>query len=620
MIKLSYLSKTFLVFFILLLVLQPLTVYAAPTVQNSSLQECDVITEETLQDELNNVTQEVVEQASANLDVARIVANQWRALEMDAVIDREVDAAVERVKGREDYWNKFLSGWSAEKAEELTLAVTTETFDSSVFREQIDALSQAVAQQIGEEIALLSAESVSAAFFCLQTFIDGNYSGALVSTFEEEVRLATEAASVNENSALDNNLLTIAGQHRTALGGVGVIIVAQVSKRIVLELGETISRRVAGRIVGRVLGKAGATIIPVAGWLIGAGMIAYDVYTSRDGALPQIQETLKSEEVKAGIRDEITESIEPELARELPQIAREISNQLYNEWRDVRRNIRQVLELSNENAAFRAIVDGLTTPNELSKLVTLVGTLLPTVGRDGLLAAVDDGTFARVFQQPESSFQIIADTGSMEEALAWADEAGNLLDGVVRYEIYKHQPPTGLEKPLLEKLVALDDAAAIQTLVLLNPETLRTLLELSTTNLVTLAQQLDATEMASLAEYITVLDQNQRNQLIARISSNPETVTQLSDGRLRDYLANNRTNFDEALAFLLSPKEGLAAFADIAQVATGTTPWQLFLYKYGLGQSALVTGALILAALVALRLLLSALGWFISPITSLFRR
>jgi hypothetical protein len=613
--------RLLLVLFLLAQVCQPLSAQAAPYSQSSSLQECDVITEETLQDELNKVTQEVVAQASTSLDVARIVADQWRELEMDTAINREVDAAVERVKSREDYWNKFLSGWSAAKAEELTTAVTTETFNSPTFRTKIDDLSLAVAQQIGEEIAVLSAQSVSAAFFCLQTFINDNYSGALVSTFEEEVRLATEDTAVGDDSALDNNLLSVVSQHKTALGGVGVIIVAQVTKRIIIELGETISERIVGRIVGRVLGKAGSTIIPIAGWLIGAGMIAYDVYANRDGAIPQISETLKSEEVKGGIRTEIVASIEPELQRALPQIAREISNQLYNEWRDVKRNIRQVLELANESATFQNILNGLNTPDELSKLVDLVGVLLPTIGRDELLATVEDGSFATLYQQPRAAFQIVEDTASVEEALTWADTVGLLLDQVVQYEIYKHQPPDGLDKPLLEKLFALEDEVTIEKLALLTPATLRTLLELSSTNLVMLGNELTPADLEALAGYMEVLDQNQRNQLVTRISSHPETVAQLSDETLRDYLANNsNANFEDALRFLLAPKEGLAAFNDLTAVATGSVPWRLFLYKYGTGQSVLVSGVLLLAALVLLRLVFGALGWLFSPITGLFRR
>ncbi|HRW05401.1 MAG TPA: hypothetical protein P5121_09920 [Caldilineaceae bacterium] len=613
-------SKILLSLLIAIQVFEPLAVFAMPHLQNTSLQECDVITEETLQDELNKVTQDVVATASAELNVSRIVATQWQALEMDRVIEREVDAAVERVKSREDYWNKFLSGWSIAKAEELTRAITNETFDSPNFHAKIDELSKAVAQQIGEEIAVISAQSVSAAFFCLQTFIDGNYSGALVSTFEEEVRLATEDAGFGENGALDSSLLTVASQHKSALGGVGVIIVAQVSRRILIELGESISERIVGRIVGRVLGKAGSTIIPIAGWLVGAGMIAYDVYSNLDGAIPEISNTLKSEEVKAGIRGEITASIEPELKRELPQIAREVSNQLYNEWRDVKRNIRQVLELANENAAFQAILSTLETPQELAKLVDLVGILLPTVGRDGILAAVEDQSLEQLLQLPEAAFQIIADTGSIQEALTWSATVGTQLNDVVKYEIYKHQPPDGLDTDLLEKLLALDNEVAIEKLVLLPPETLQTLLQIASTNLVALSNQLTPTDLTALAGYIEVLDQEQRNQLVARISSNPETVAQLSDETVRTYLATNRGNFDEALGFLLSPKEGMAAFNDVTKVATGAIPWQLFFYKYGTGQSLLVSGAMLLAALVLIRLIFGAVGWLLSPITGLFRR
>ena len=620
MTKFSYRSKLILVWLLTLLTIQPSLAYAAPRPQNDNgtLQNCDLVAEDAIQSELNSVTQEVVATAAEQIDLARIVAAQWNLLKVDNVIDTEVDNAVLRVKSQEDYWNKLLSGWSAARAEELTRAVATETFEATAFQNKMNELSHAVAQEIGSEIAVLSAQSVSAAFFCLQTFISGNYSDALVGTFEEEVRVATSSANVSESQTLDSGLMDVIGQHKTALGGVGVIIVAQISRRIMVEIGETIAQRVAGRIVGRILGRAGSTIIPVAGWLIGAGLIAYDLYSSRDGALPQIQETLKSAEVKEGIRNEIILSTEPELRRELPQIAREISNQLFNEWRDVKRNIRQVLELAGENAAFGELLNTLSTPEELSKLVNLVGVTLPTLGHDGLLQAVDDGSFAQLYQQPEAAFQIVADTGSLPEALAWAATAGNLLDQVVSSELYKHQPPTGLDQPLLEKLLALNDDGAIQKLALLNPTALQALLVLSTGNLVTLANQLSATDLALVADYVGMLDQAQVNQLVAHITSNPETVAQLSDATIRDYLAGSN-DVEGALGFLLTPTAGLGAFADVTKVITGTAPWQLFIYKYGMGQSALVTVVAIIALLVALRLVLGLVGWLFRPITSMFR-
>ncbi len=603
------------------LLLQPLGVLAAPAPQatDNTLQNCDSVDEEALQDELNSITQEVVAASAAQIDIGQIVEEQWRALKMDTIIDAQVDNAIERVKGEEDYWNKLLSSWSADTAAELTRKVTNYTFESETFQAKIDELSHNVALSISEKIALLSAQSVSAAFFCLQTFINRNYSGALVRAFEEQVRLATEGVTFN-NEALDTSLLSIIGQHGTALGGIGVIIVAQISRRLMVEIGETIAERIAGRIVGRILGRAGSTIIPIAGWIVGAGMIAYDLYSSRDGALPQIQETLKSEEVKSGIRSEIAASIEPELMRELPQIARDISNQLFNQWRDVKRNIRQVLELSTENSAFSQLLNEQKTPEELAKLVNLVGATLPVLGRDGLIEAVDSGLFAQVFAQPEAAFQIVSDSGSLQDAIDWSNAAGNLLDQVVATEIYKHQPAGALDKALLEKLLAVNDKAAIQKLALLNPEALQALLMVSTSNLATLATQVEAADLEALAGFLPTLNQTQVNQLVARVISEPGTVSHLQDPALRDYLANNDTNLEAALPFLLSSKEGMAPLLDAGQVLLGQASWRLFLFKYGVGQSALVTVGAILLALIALRIVLGLIGWLFSPITRLFGR
>ena len=116
-----------------------------------------------------------------------------------------------------------------------------------------------------------------------------------------ELQAETENLQLGNDSNADLGIWTVIDRHKSALGGVGVIIATQIAKRIVVELGETIADRVAGDLVVRVLGKAGTTLIPVAGWVVGAGLIVYDLYQSRDGAIPQIQERLKSSEVKSAI-------------------------------------------------------------------------------------------------------------------------------------------------------------------------------------------------------------------------------------------------------------------------------------------------------------------------------
>jgi hypothetical protein len=591
----------------------------APWQTDATLQECSQVDETALQDELNTVTQQVFAQTLDDVDLAAIVDRRWAALGMDAVLDAEVDRAVARIRNEKALWDTFLSGWSADQAEELTRAVATYAFESEAFSVKLDKLATAVADVLAQQIALLSAESASAAYYCLQTFIADNYSGVLVRKFEEQVQNATQTVDMSNSSELDSSILTVLGQHRTALGGIGVIIAAQIAKRIVATIGQQIAKRVAGRIVGRILGRIGTEVIPVVGWIIGTGMIAYDLYTGRDGALPQIQEQLKSEEVKAGIRGEMVAAIEPEFRRETPQIARDVANELFRQWRDVRRNIRQVLELAETNPAFRSLLNRLQTSDDLVKLVATVGVAVPALGKEAFEQAVVDGSLEQVLRQPESALQIIASARSIDLALDWAALAGERLDEVVAFELYKHLTPERLTRSILDQLLALNNRAAIEKLALLEPGAIEALLTISTNNLNALAAQLSPQELAVVAGYLPLLTPEQKNQLIGQVVSNPQLAALLAnDGVKQRIIASS--NVDATLAFLSQPRSAESLYGDLTSVLGGQVGLGLFVYKYGAGQSALVGVSLLVLLLVLLRLLYGLFQWLVSPVSGLFRR
>ncbi|MBK8046139.1 MAG: hypothetical protein IPK16_02800 [Anaerolineales bacterium] len=151
------------------LVLESTPVLAAPPVQAAppTLQSCGSVSEESLQSELNVVTQHVFAEQLRTLDLDAVVEKQWVTLGMDAVMDAAVDQAVERVKSETDLWNQFLSGWSPDKAQELTLAVASYAFDAPDFRIKMDDLSAAVSKDVADRLAVASADSVSAALYCL---------------------------------------------------------------------------------------------------------------------------------------------------------------------------------------------------------------------------------------------------------------------------------------------------------------------------------------------------------------------------------------------------------------------------------------------------------------------
>jgi hypothetical protein len=597
-------------------------VYAAPQpdVRGQSSQTpipagCETVAPEALRDELNRVSQAIfapsANAANGPLDIEGMVARQWQLVGMDASIDAAIDDAVAQVRADTDLWNQFLSGWSPAQAETLTERVVDIAFTSTVFRDAVDVLAAAVATDLAKTVAQLSAESATQATLCLQSYIGARYSDALVGVFTRELQAQTAELDLGEDVSADVGILAVIDRHKSALGGVGVIIATQIAKRVVLRLGQNIAKRVAGRVVGRVVGKAGSTIIPVAGWVIGAALIAYDIYESRDGALPQIQEGLQAAEVKSAIRDEISDAVATELRLETPQLARDIANDLYATWLDFQRKYDQVLVWAEDDPAFQALLAEVDDP---AKLATLVDITLTALGTEGLHAALADGSMARALDLPESAYTILRASSSFATMLTWADVAGAALDDVVRLEIYKHKGPTDLSRDDLLALLAVGEPAATE-LALLEPGALGQLLRLSRDHLVSLAQKLTPDDLAWLGGYVAVLEQDQANQLVMLLLDDPALMAQLKDERVQAQVAS-AADVNSVLRFLAAPVSLLGYGEDLLRLASGRVSLGLFHAKYGLWATLLGVG---LPILVAAAMLQSLLRWLLAPILSLLR-
>ena len=577
---------------------------------------CDAVEPGALRDELNRVSQTVFAGApggvSPLVDMDGLIARQWTRVGMSAVIDAAVADAVVQVRADTTLWDRFLSGWSPDMAEELTRQVADLAFASPRFLAGLDALSAAVATDLATAVATLSAESATEATLCLQEFISARYSDALVGVFTREIEAQTAALDLTTAQAHTSGILAVLDRHKSALGGVGVIIAGQIAKRIMVELGETIAERVAGRIVGRVLGKAGSTVVPAVGWVVGAALIAYDLLESRDGALPQIQAGLTGPEVKTALRAEITSAVATELRLEMPQLARDIANDLYASWLDFQRKYAQVLTLTATQPQMASLLSETDDP---AKLATLVDVVLTAGGQVALDAALADGSFARGLDLPETSYVIVSASGSLTALLAWADVAGAQLADVVRLEVYKHKAPSDLSRDQLLALLAVDDADAVATLALLEPETLARLLTLSTPHLVALARQLSAAQLTTLAVTLAALTQTQANDLVAAVLDDPASLALLDDPAVRGQLADG-DNVAAVLRFLAAPVSPSGLVEDGLRLATGEVGFGLFRAKYGWWVTAGVVGV---PLLLLIGLLQTLLGWLLAPILGLGR-
>ena len=555
------------------------------------LEECQQIDETELRAELNRVAQTAI--AQNDIEIAQIVSRQWILLDVDAAIDAEVDAAIEYVAEEETYWNRFLSGWNKGKAEEIAEQVANRAFGSEAFSAKIEELSTAVANEVAAEVELVAVQTASSSLLCLEEFIRAQYSSTMIDLFVDELNQEFAALELEEATA-DVSLLEV---HSRGLAGIGVIIGSQIAKRILRRL----TQRIAGKIVGRVLGKAATTLVPVAGWVVGIALIGWDLWEGGKGALPQIQEALKGDDIKAEIRNEVVLAVEPELRRELPQAAADIANDVYADWRQFRDAYDRVLKLADDNPIFRDVLSRVDASN-VGNLAALIETTSRTLNEAELQAALESGDFERLLYLPPEAMTILDRTDSVTATVAWADLAGGQLDEVVEHEIYKLRDPLDLDRQQLTDLLDLGDDAAISSLLLTEQSSVDALLSLPEDALVSLAPRLTPNQLGWLASYTGDLDITRRNVLVSRVLEQPDLMATLADGETKSLLLES-ADLSAALGLLGAPATWQQGMGDALSVANGSVAWPLAVAKYGNVAYGVVGVAGLLLVLLALLVL-----------------
>lgn len=577
---------------ILLGLLPPRAVNAQEPPPVYTFQECETVEEARLRDELNAITQFVFAAEQNKLDIPVMVDTAWFAQNIDAVVDAEVDRAVDWVRSEEDYWSRFLSGWSAEKAEELTAKVAGYAFGSEAFRQAIDGLSTSIADDLAREVGAMTARSASSALLCVQEFIGDTFSETMITVFQEDIERKVTEAGVGQDA--ESDFTVILDTRTKSLAGVGVIIASQIAK----SLAKKVAQRVAGKVAGRILGKAATTIIPLAGWIIGGGLIIWDLIEAGEGALPQIREALKGPDVKSAVRAQVAEVVESELSAEMPELARSVSNDIFAAWLDFRQKFSRVLDLAGTNPRFQTLLDN-TTADQVQKLAQLVAVVDAELSPDAVEESINTGDFERIFYLPALAFEILRATGDTAQVIAWANLAGESIAGVAETELFKiAQPSDFADRDALERVLALGDAVAIRTLMELNQLERDILLGLPAEQLRAAVNTFSPDDLRWLASYITQMSPQESNRLVSQLLREPALMPKLKFEDIRKAVVES-DNVEETLAFLAERKEAdsspvetmTTVIEDTQRVMEGDVPWQLFWRKYATGQNFIYLGA-----------------------------
>ncbi len=506
-------------------VLTPRAALAAPAQpQEYVYAECSRADAATIEAEITTIAHAILTEAESHLAIDALVARKWTEVGAGPVLDAAVDRAIAQVQAEESYWERFLSGWSPDKAQELAARVAEVAFADPALAAKLDELSTVLAAALVSEMETYAARSASSALLCLQSYVGGQYSETLYSAFAQnlEAQLGTE---LDLDEASDVTVAPLA-LHTKSMAGVGVLLTTEITRRLAQAMSKQLLQRMAGKIAGRVLGRIGSSAVPYVGWAIGIGLIAWDLWEGGKGALPQIRDALQAEEVKQEVQAEIVAAVREGLSAESSTMAAGLAATLLGQWQGFCATNRDLCTLAANNRSFALLLD--TTPvTQLDALAQQVNFFLSTLGAEALTVALRDGTFEALLALPHEAKTILAWTRSPATTLDWANLAGDSLADVVAYQIYRVIDPVALDKLSLAAIVAIGDNEQIHKLLNLAPAQRETLLALPTTDLKAILAQATADELTWLAAYAATLPPDAAAALYADLAAGTTTVAQL---------------------------------------------------------------------------------------------
>jgi hypothetical protein len=485
------------------LVFSAAPVAAAPAGQDGAagqytVGDCSRIDRGQLRDEIETHVLAVLQNETTPLDVDAIVARAWSEVGMNAAIDTEVTRAVDELMTSEDYLNRLISGWWGEKAQEYAERIANDAFGSPAFRTKLDELSAVVGAEVAKQVEAQFAQAASIALLCLQAYVGEQYSHAFFAMFAQRVQRETNTFTLDPLAAPEISGLT---DHKLALAGIGTILATQLVYRLSQKLGQKIAQRVAGKVVGRILGKAGSSFIPIAGWILGIGMIAYDLWEGGQGALPQIQEGLQSQEVKLKVQEEIATAVKDDLPEQASIIALETAVSLTEQWQGFCTAYEYVCVVAQENDSFQRLLQEVTL-NEMDAVAALVNFYMRELGRAELDRALNDGTLTMLLAMPDAALTVLRESHSTAATIAWATLAGDQLDRVSAWGVHRQASPEEFTPAAFVALMALEDETQAQKLLALPADKRNALLELPAGVLAQLVAVEPAADLDWLAGYL----------------------------------------------------------------------------------------------------------------------
>ncbi|MFM9938829.1 MAG: hypothetical protein ACKVP7_04960 [Hyphomicrobiaceae bacterium] len=558
----------------------------APTVTRAGYEACQAQDEAIFRRAIETVTVGALERGVAGLDLKGLVSEEWRRAELDRLIGREVDRAIEAVKEESSFGRLLESIVNPETARQLATPVAERVYRSEAMKGAMENLAIGVGREIGKRIELATVDSGRPAALCIEAFLGPRY-GATIAKL-----VASEAG---REFAIDPAKATAeVTPGSIALEGSGVIAGAVIL--IVRRQLATLTNRLAQRLVGVALGRVASTVVSG----VGVVLIAKDIWDFRHGVMPIIAEEMKSPATRETVQVELARTIGEQVGEHVKEIGARTSERVIEIWHEFRRAHGKVLEIADRDPAFKHLLDTVR-PDRLPRLDEAVALILASEGEAAITRRLADGTLnAAIERIPEAAFQIARDLRSLELGFAWHALAGDLVGRVAEDELHRRNKPAAFTRAALSRLLGLNDRQAAGRLAALDAGPRDVMLELSARDLRTLARALSEPELNSLSGYVGALEGEIAKRLVQTVVTRPEAMLLLAPDGVRAAVLASRDKA-AALAMLLRAEgqfDWSRVLEDVALARHGAIEPRLILTRHPLPSLLAGIGGLMLLSLV----------------------
>ena len=567
---------------------------AGPT--TPAFGECEqAVDDEALRAELSDRAQAAMRAAMQDVDYRDLVIQSWRSAQMDAKLERIVDAKLDILRADRAYVERLLDGNIPSRAEEMATRAATMVFESPEFEEAQGDLRRELAQRLEPMVADADAVAQSYASRCVQAFLGARYAQSVQSAFEAELSDASpanfEVSGVSTSVALN-------------LSAVIAAMLAVVFRRLVRRIVNAVVRRLAGAIAARAAAWASV--------LLGALLLVYELIAGADGVFPVIREELLSLDTKLEIQQALVEELENVGPEEFDRRADVIAELMVARWRQFKQDHRAVLELAEKYPGFRDFLSSVSS-EQFDTVTTAVASINRVGGEDAVLAALDNGVLAAAVQIPRFAVHLDkwgARGVSVEELVAWKTLAGDRFEDVLRHGLPELLRPDEVTSEELVNSLSLGERRAIRLAAALTGAQREELLALEPKLARALAATFPADRIAALFEMLRPLPLEQRAPYLNRVVAQPDLIDRAS-ARSAAAVAASRAP-ERAVSLLLDDAplwSPISAVSTFSAMSRGDVGFGVVAQRYGWALVALFG----LPALLVFWMLRRMLRWIAPP-------